>query len=125
MNQQDSYLLLVVGKTVTDIEYNLATVASINPPEGRAARPAQSIYLQLKLQEYTLHIYNHFTTYPVEGDIDKYLGLKVIEVAESNTEVKLIFDNGSKIIVDLRDEAYTDPEAMYLRGPNNFAVVWN
>ena len=38
----------------------------------------------------------------------------------------LLFDNGFRFIVDLRDEAYSgDPEAMCLNGPNNLIVVWD
>lgn len=62
---------------------------------------------------------------PSDKVVSDFVGLKVFKAYETKDDTILIFSDDYKIVVDLRDEAYSDPEAMYLIGPDNFWVVWN
>jgi len=74
----------------------------------------------------SLNIYNNFV---VEGftanDTKQLVGAKVTNVNETQDAVTLEFNTGVQIAIDLRDCAYTCPEAMQLRVPGCPIMIWN
>ncbi|MGN3967535.1 hypothetical protein ACS0ZG_37655 [Burkholderia gladioli] len=74
----------------------------------------------------TLNIYNKFSVKSVGEQNEKMLvGAVVVNIEETKESVLLEFDVGEKIEVDLKDCAYTSPEAMQLRVPGRPVVIWN
>jgi hypothetical protein len=51
-------------------------------------------------------------------------GRRLLGVEARPDAVELIFDDGWSVEVDIRDEAYTGPEAMNLHRPGKPIVVW-
>lgn len=77
-----------------------------------------SISNQICFEDYRLNIYNTINIFPSDKAIIDFIGLKVLDTYETKEEAALIFQNNYKVLVNLRDEAYSDPDAMYLTGPN-------
>ena len=123
--KDQSYLQLLIGKPVTGAKYNTSTVAPINNDKNDSSLIRTSIFVQIYFEDYRLNIYNTIRISPSDKVVDNFVGLKVLEAYETGDEAVLVFSDGYKIVIDLRDEAYSDPEAMYLTGPDNFWVVWN
>ena len=97
--------------------------------EGRTVSKAIRVedYIQLHFEPQTsLNIYNRFTVSGLDkGDIATLSGATVREIIERPKDVVLRFTNGAEILIDLRDKAYTGPEAMELNLPGEPTVVWN
>lgn len=125
MVNNESYLKLLIGKYVTKTEYSSSTIAPINGDKNDPFLIKASVFVQIYFEDYRLNIYNTMHVIPSDRMVNDFIGLKVMEVYETKEEAILKFKNNYKIIVDMRDEAYSDPEAMYLAGPNNFWTVWN
>jgi hypothetical protein len=53
------------------------------------------------------------------------VGRRVEMVQEAQSQFVMSLDDGRELTVDLRDEAFSGPEAMMLTGPNNEIIVWN
>jgi hypothetical protein len=121
---EKSYLKQLLGKLVTATDTGTSIIIGINMKEGDPDRERTFAMVQLFIEDYILNIENPTTIYPLGKELDDLEGLKIIAVEETKEEAELIFDNGSRLIVNLRDEAYEGPEAMSLRGPNNFFVSW-
>jgi hypothetical protein len=117
----DTYLELLVGRTVTGAEYNTSTVAPIDIiKNGDASFIKTSISIVVYFEEYRLSIYNNIRIWPPNKEINDFVGLKVLEAFETKEEAVLKFQHDCKVVIDLGDEAYSGPEAMYLSGPDNF-----
>lgn len=118
------YLQQLVGKTVANTELITGTVIARKASRDEPDNIQIELTWQMYLEDYILNIYNAMSIRPDEKEFDDLRGLKVIAVDENKERAELIFDNGTKLQVDLRDEAYTGPEAMCLYGPDNLCVVW-
>jgi len=74
----------------------------------------------------SLSIYNK---YELEGfvlsDALRLVGNTVTYVDEQKEVITIRFENNWVLRVDMRDEAYSGPEAMQLRVPDDPIVVWN
>lgn len=79
----------------------------------------------LYFEDFQLNINNPISLTPLDKELDNLIGLKVIETDERKEEAELVFENGYRLVVNMRDEVYYGPEAMSLNGPNGFCVVWN
>jgi len=95
---------------------------------GRSIRSVVEIhdYVQLHFNlGIVLNIYNPFQ---VEGTndlgLDALVGATTTQVIERVEEVVLRFGTGAVISIDLREAAYTGPEAMLLRVPGGPIIVW-
>lgn len=74
----------------------------------------------------SLAIYNNFKLVgTTSSDAKTLIGKSVTDVSESKYMVTIRFDNDSVLQIDMRDEAYTGPEAMQLRVPDEPIVIWN
>lgn len=120
-----SYLKKLIGKTVTKTDIKTSSVSPITKFKVETINIKTSIVIQLHLEDYLLNINNQITISPDYKEFNDLKGLKIIATDESNEEVKLTFSNGTVLYVNLRDEAYWDPEAMCLYGPDNFFIAWN
>jgi hypothetical protein len=58
-------------------------------------------------------------------DTQSLIGNIVTSVDESASIITIRFENNWALQIDMRDEAYTGPEAMQLRVPGNPIVIWN
>ena len=123
--EQKSYLERLIGKIVTKTDINTSTAINLGNSNDEPANVKFEISLQLFLEEYLLDIYNPITVIPSDKELPDFVGLKVVAISDTKEEGELIFDNGYKIVVNMRDEAYYGPEAMCLYGPENLIVVWN
>lgn len=74
----------------------------------------------------SLAIYNR---YELEGfvlsDAHRLTGNVVTHVDEGSDTTTIRFENNWALRVDMREEAYTGPEAMQLRAPGEPIVIWN
>ena len=81
-------------------------------------------YLQLVFSDGT--ILNVFNKYQYEGEnILSIKGKKMNSIKETDQSVLFSFSDGSHLIVGLRDEDYSGPEAMELIRHNEPPIVWN
>ena len=82
-------------------------------------------YVQLLFErDIVLTIYNEFKLLN-NHDVSSLSGAKLVKVEEKPEAVILYFSNGTRLHIDLRDEAYNGPEALELRVPGQPTVVWN
>lgn len=76
--------------------------------------------------EISLVIYNR---YELEGfssnDAQWLVGKMVTHVDEATDTTTIRFENDLVLRIDMRDEAYTGPEAMQLLVPGEPTVVWS
>lgn len=74
----------------------------------------------------SLAIYN---SYELDGfvltDAQRLIGNIVTHVDEGADTTTIRFENNWALRVNMRDEAYTGPEAMQLRVPGKPTVIWN
>jgi hypothetical protein len=74
----------------------------------------------------SLAIYNR---YILEGfdlsEANSLIGKIVTSIDEAADTTTIRFGNDWAILIDMRDEAYTGPEAMQLRIPGESIVIWN
>ncbi|KAA5536450.1 hypothetical protein F0919_01935 [Taibaiella lutea] len=119
-----TYLQRLIGKTVTNTVITTSTVIARKIDKDDPDNIKTELTFQLYIDDYTLNIYNPITILPSEKDFADVKGLKIVAVEESDEKAELIFDNSYNLIVDMRDEAYDGPEALYLTGPNHFWVAW-
>jgi len=125
MENKFTYLEKIIGKVVTKTEINSSTIIAMKKSKNDSSTGRMTLSLQLFLEDYLLTIYNPITIIPQDKELRNFIGLRIVSTEETGEEAKLIFDNEFKIIVNMRDDVYFDPEAMTLSGPNNFCVVWN
>jgi len=72
-----------------------------------------------------LAIYNKFLLLGGACDAKSLIGEVVASVDEDEYMITIRFENNVTINVDLRDEAYTGPEAIQLRIPDEPLIIWN
>jgi len=123
--ESNSYLKRLIGKTVTKTDISTSTIIGILTNKEEPSNERMIMLLQLYLEDYRLQIDNPVTIIPLDKELLDFVGLKVFDTNEKKEEAELIFDNGYKIIINMRDEVYYGPEAMSLYGPDNFCAVWN
>ena len=74
----------------------------------------------------SLVIYNRYELVGfVSSDAQYLLGINVTAVDVGADTLTIRFENNWALRVDMRDEAYTVPEAMQLRVPGEPIVIWN
>lgn len=120
-NNNEKYLNRLIGKRLLSTRISTSTVLPINGNGKELYTIANSLHFE----DYRLDINNPITFIPADKDLESLIGLKVIGTDERKEEAEIIFDNGFKLIVNMRDEVYYDPESMVLNGPNSFCAVWN
>ena len=121
----EQYLNRLIGKTLISTGISTNTIFPINASNSSNSNGIFTISNVLYFEEYDLHINNPITITPGEKELNDLVGLKVLHTSEKQKEASIIFENGDKIWINMSDEAYFDPEAMVLNGPNHFWVVWN
>lgn len=74
----------------------------------------------------SLAIYNRYELVGfILSDAQQLIGNTVTHVDESAGTITIGFENNWALRVDMRDEAYTGPEAMQLCVPGKPIVIWN
>jgi hypothetical protein len=125
---ENSYLTRLIGQTIINVDTDLSYVIGLKQNKTDAGNQVMNVYVQIYFNDYRLHIYNKAeitcTDSTNRNTID-LVGLTVISILEVKDFAELHFDNGCIYKIELRDEAYTDAEAMALFGPDLFWVVWN
>lgn len=98
------------------------------PLEGQVVSTAAEVedYLQLHFRDGAcLNIFNPFSlSGALSTAVEALAERSLTTVTERAESVTLRFDDGSTIVVDMRDEAYRGPEALELRVPGKSIVVW-
>jgi hypothetical protein len=122
--EKEYYLERLLGKVITKTDTGTSIVIGRNMKEDDPNRERTFAMVQLFLEDYILNIENPMTIIPSGKELPDLEGLKVIATDENDEEAELIFDNGNRLIINLREEAYEGPEAMCLYGPDDFCVVW-
>lgn len=59
------------------------------------------------------------------SDAQRLIGVLVTHIDESADTITISFGNSWGLRVDMRDDAYTGPEAMQLCVPGEPIVIWN
>jgi hypothetical protein len=70
-----------------------------------------------------LNIYNPWTLNL--HDASNLIGQSVTKIEDHSDSIKFEFDGGMTLVVDLRAEVWTGPEAIVLGLANGPIVVWN
>lgn len=74
----------------------------------------------------SLSIYNNFVLVGgARRDARLLIGQVATTVDESEHTITIKFENNMAIKIDMRDKAYTGPEAMELRVPGEPMVIWS
>ncbi|MGZ4042735.1 MAG: hypothetical protein ACXVPU_11405 [Bacteroidia bacterium] len=125
MENNRTYLTKLIGSIIQKVDSSISTIVKIKNNEDDQENVKMIVGIQLSFEEYTLNIYNPAHISFKDKELKDLIGLKVVMVSETKEEAELCFDDGCKLIINIRDEAYEGPEAMSLYGPNDFWVVWN
>jgi hypothetical protein len=72
-----------------------------------------------------ISIYNKFKTSPASTKIDKFVGKNVASVAVNDDVIEILTTDGSKISIDMTNDAWQGPEALQLDRIGFPTVVWN
>ncbi|GAA0635912.1 hypothetical protein [Brevundimonas lenta] len=56
--------------------------------------------------------------------LDDLVGQPLVSFIDHGDFERLEFGNGAVVTVDMRAEAFTGPEAMFLSGPDALMIVW-
>lgn len=116
------HLNRLVGKTITGISAGEGTYYSLNEKE----RPPQIVpEIYISIEDHSLTISNKIIFKKNTASINIFSGKKIKNIVETKDEIKITTEDENWFVVDLREEAYSGPEAMSLHGPDNFWVVWN
>lgn len=95
----------------------------ITPQSGSVLGAIQQICFENGV---SLAIYNKYKLVGIGVSDEKLLvGSIVIDVDESTDATTIMFENNSALRIDMRDEAYTGPEALQLRVPGEPIMIWN
>lgn len=75
----------------------------------------------------SLAIYNKFELTGIpDNDAQTLIGNTIDDVDESDGVITIKFKkNNASIKIDMKDDAYTGPEAIQLRVPGEPIVIWN
>jgi hypothetical protein len=117
----NNYLNNIIGKVLTSANISTNTVIPLN----QNGKELLTIANSLVFEEFRLDINNPITLEPNNVLLEELVGAHILAVNENSEEIKLEFSNQVKLRINMRDEAYYDPEAMVLYGPNDLCVVWN
>jgi len=52
-------------------------------------------------------------------------GTRIVDIKTEPQFVAITFDHPARLVIDLRDEAYSGPEAMLITGPGEVILAWN
>lgn len=124
MKYENEYLRLLIGKRVVNVDWSTDLTISREKDKQTAEHIISSEYVQLFIEEYRLNINNPYSIMPEHIGIADLIGLIVVSTVKRDFDAEIVFDNGCSLIIDMRDEVYTDPEAMVLYCPG-FWAVWN
>ena len=125
MTKEEAYLKRLIGKLFVSAEINTNTIVAINEVVENGKSEILTLSNTLFFEDYRLNVYNPISVIPADKIVGDLIGCKVTLTDERLNEAEIQFDNGYKLIINMRDEVYFDPEARCLYGPNNFWVVWN
>ncbi|MGH7034690.1 MAG: hypothetical protein ACREFL_13240 [Stellaceae bacterium] len=82
-------------------------------------------YMQLAFGDNArLSIYNDTSIMPASKELDDLVGQIVVAVSENSDSIEIRFLNATKLIIDLRPDAFRGPEALQLQFPGEPAIVW-
>ena len=82
-------------------------------------------YVQLLFEKnVSLNIYNALRLYN-DDDLRVLNGATLLKVEEKPEKLIFSFSNGTRLDIDLCDDAYNGPEALELNIPGQPTVVWN
>jgi hypothetical protein len=123
--EEQEYLKLLIRQLVINTNISINTTIPIN--EVNEDKTITTIATVIWFSEYSLVIDNpHKVTQDGNPEkLDILIGLRVIDAVEGKESAKILFTDNVLLEIDMRDEAYTGPEAMSLNGPDNFCAVWN
>jgi hypothetical protein len=121
-----THLELLIGEKIINIDTGFSSVYPLNNDTKDFSSSSMLVSTEIYFEHYTLSIFNNHELISADNHpILDIIGKKVASVQESDSEVQLRLTNNDIIKVNLSDEAYNDPEAMCLQGPDNLIVVWN
>lgn len=127
MLKNKSYLNYLIGEAINDVSVDVSTFSQLTKAAEDESTTVMSVNTQILFNQYRLDIYNKMEIIGrINVHIKDLVGLRVIDINETNEMAELFFDNGFKLVIDLINEAGTiDPETMCLQGPDNLIVVWD
>ena len=122
---KEKYLNRLIGKKLMSVSISTNTIVAINGKNEKKNSDKFTLSNVLNFDDYNLHIYNPITIEPSNKELNDLIGDIVVNTDERENDAEILFDSGCKLLVNMQAEAYYDPEAMSLYGPNSFFVVWN
>ena len=121
-----SKLELLMGERVINVSSGLSSVFPLEDSTKDNLKTSMLVYTQVIFENYTLNIYNdHELVSEKNHSLLNIIGEKVIGVQQLDEEANIKLENDDILRINLKDEAYNDPEAMSLHGPDNLCIVWN
>jgi hypothetical protein len=121
-----SKLELLMGERVINVSSGLSSVFPLEDSTKDNLKTSMLVYTQVIFENYTLNIYNdHELVSEKNHSLLNIVGEKVIGIQELDKEANIKLENDDILKINLKDEAYNDPEAMSLNGPDNLCIVWN
>jgi len=95
----------------------------VDPYSGRTLPNSVGLHFEAGIR---LIIYNKYAlSGPIYDDGTIVIGSTVNQIDECSEFITICFEDASSIKIDMRDEAYSGPEAMQLNVPGEPIVIWN
>lgn len=121
-----SRLALLIGQKIKEINTGFSSVYPLDSSEKFDLNASILVHTKINFEEYTLSIFNkHELKSKKNHAFIDTIGETVISILETEFEALIKLGNKDIIRINLEDDAYNDPEAMCLHGPNDLCIVWN
>jgi hypothetical protein len=114
-----SVLQRLLGKKANGWSHEIDSTIPIN---GDSTDQSVDLSLRIYFDDFTLSVYNNHRI--INGDLEKLMGLELVEVKESDSKIEFHFGK-AELVIDMTKDGYNGPEALSLTGPDNLIVVWN
>ena len=115
----------LIGCVIRKIDVDVATFTELKSNNDDVDTNKTVDGIQLQFEEYTLSIYKPIKISDSDAILNDLLGLKIVAAIETKESAELYFNNGWRLIVNMKDNTFAVPESMILYGPDDFGVVWN
>jgi|SRR5450432_1528905 hypothetical protein len=121
-----SKLDLLIGQKINKVNTGFSSVYALDAEIANDLSSSMIVHTQIFFQIYQLNIFNdHELVSSYGNSMENDIGQSVISIEESEKEALILLENGDFIKIHLSDEAFNEPEAMCLYGPDNLIVIWN
>lgn len=120
-----TYIEGLQGKTIRSVSNEISETFVINPQIKPSENESKvELFVRIGVGEYYLHVYNPYNLVGIVS-INDLIGRRIVKTEECEDSISFIFEENTRLTINLSDNAFIGPEALVLFGPDNLCVVWN